>query len=72
MAAKADREEEAERGKLEAVKGSLSDEERLKLRPPPPKKQAENAIKASGEYKQAFIADALIEAKENEILRRKH
>ena len=63
----ADREaEEAERGKLEALKGSLSDEERSELR-----LQAENAIKASGEYKAAFITDALIEAKENEILRTK-
>ncbi len=63
----ADREaEEAERGKLEAHKASLSDEERAALR-----QQAENAIKASGEYKAAFITDALIEAKENEILRTK-
>ncbi len=61
----ADREaEEAERGKLEAHKASLSDEERAALR-----QQAENAIKASGEYKAVFITDALIEAKENEILR---
>jgi len=34
--------------------------------------QAEDAIKASGEYKPAFITDALIEAKENEILRGRH
>ena len=34
--------------------------------------QATEVIRASGEYKAAFITDALIEAKENEILRRKH
>ena len=59
--------EEARKGKLEALKGLLSDEERSRLRD----KQAEDAIKASGEYKPAFITNALIEAKENEILRGK-
>ncbi len=55
---------EKEAAKIEAYKGSLGDEERAKLR-----ERAEAEIRDSGQFKEDFITDFLIEAKENEIIR---
>lgn len=57
--------EEQERKEIERYKESLSKEERAELR-----KQAEEELRASGEFQETFIGDFLIGLKENEILRK--
>ena len=58
----AETEREAER--IRVLKESLGAEERKKLR-----EQAEREVRESGKFKQEFITDILIEARENQILR---
>ena len=68
VAAQAREEEELrekEAAKIEAHKEGLSAEERAKLR-----ESAEAEIRDSGQFKEDFITDFLIEAKENEIVRK--
>ena len=55
---------EREAAKIEVYKESLGVEERAKLR-----ERAEAEIRDSGQFKEDFITDYLIEAKENEIIR---
>ena len=59
-------EKEEERAKIEAYKEALSSKERENLR-----QRAESEIRSSGKFKEEFITDILIEAKENELLRGK-
>lgn len=56
---------EKEAAKIEAYKESLSAEERAKLR-----ERAEAEIRNSGQFKEEFITDYLIEVKENELIRK--
>ena len=55
---------EREAAKIETYKESLGAEERAKLR-----ERAEAEIRDSGQFKEEFITNFLIEAKENEIIR---
>lgn len=57
-------EKEEERAKVETYKEELSSEERKRLR-----QRAESEIRNSGQFKEEFITDILIEAKENDLLR---
>ena len=66
IAQKRAEEEKRERGltKIKAYKENLSHKERAKLR-----EKAEAEIRDSGQFKEEFITDYLIEAKENDIIR---
>jgi hypothetical protein len=55
---------EEEKARIEIYKGALSAEERAELR-----NRAEAEIRNSGQFKEEFITDYLIEAKENELIR---
>lgn len=60
----AEKEEREEKlAKIKAYKEKLSQEERLKLR-----RDAETEIMNSGKYRQDFITECLIQAKENELI----
>ena len=59
-------EEEAERRRVLEHKESLSTAERKQLR-----REAEQEIKKSGQYKDEFIDDFILEVRENQILRRR-
>lgn len=59
-------EEQAERRRILEHKESLGPEERKQLR-----REAEEEIKKTGQYKDEFIDDFVLEIKENQILRRR-
>jgi len=67
MAQKQAEEEERERelARIKAYKENLSREERAKLR-----ERAEAEVRSSGQYKEEFITEYLIEAEENDIIRK--
>ncbi len=67
-AARVEAEEEEQKrleGEIQEMRSKMAKDELLNLR-----EQAEKEIRESGEYKEQFITDMLITAKENEILRR--